>query len=139
MIMLFMVMFFCGVSKNADAKYKYVTERGVNRNTTVKGIFVVAKQYEEAGAYKYKIIMKKNEVKKTIAKNTTTDFTTNGKIIYYSAVVKKISSYETKNCIYKYDIKTGKYTKIISGKSYIVCGCSGRYLYCGRGICLYRA
>jgi len=54
MIMLFMVMFFCGVSKNADAKYKYVTERGVNRNTTVKGIFVVAKQYEEAGAYKYK-------------------------------------------------------------------------------------
>ena len=130
-IMLFMVMVFLGVSKNADAKDKYVTERGVNRNTTIKGISVVAKQYEEAGSYKYKIIMKKNGVKKTIAKNTTTDFTTNGKIIYYSAVVKKISSYETKNCIYKYDIKTGKYTKIISGKSYIVCGCSGRYLYCG--------
>lgn len=130
-IMLFMVMAFLGVSKNADAKDKYITERGVNRNTTIKGISVVAKQYEEAGMYKYKITMKKNGVKKTIAKNTTTDFTTNGKIIYYSVVVKKISSYETKNCIYKYDIKTGKYTKIISGKSYIVCGCSGRYLYCG--------
>ena len=84
-----MVMAFLGVSKNADAKDKYVTERGVNRNTTIKGISVVAKQYEEAGTYKYKIIMKKNGVKKTIAKNTTTDFTTNGKIIYYSAVVKK--------------------------------------------------
>lgn len=130
-IMLFMVMVFLGVSKNADAKDKYVTERGVNRNTTIKGIYVVAKQYEEAGTYKYKIIMKKNGVKKTIAKNTTSDFTTNGKIIYYSAVVKKISSYETKNCIYKYDIKTGKYTKIISGKSYVVSGCSGKYLYCG--------
>lgn len=89
MIMLFMVMFFCGVSKNADAKYKYVTERGVNRNTTVKGIFVVAKQYEEAGAYKYKIIMKKNEVKKTIAKNTTTDFTTNGKLFIILQLLKK--------------------------------------------------
>ena len=115
--MLFMVMVFLGVSKNADAKDKYVTERGVNRNTTIKGISVVAKQYEEAGSYKYKIIMKKNGVKKTIAKNTTTDFTTNGKIIYYSAVVKKISSYETKNCIYKYDIKTGKYTKIKIGRA----------------------
>ena len=64
--MLFMVMVFLGVSKNADAKDKYVTERGVNRNTTIKGISVVAKQYEEAGSYKYKIIMKKNGVKKTI-------------------------------------------------------------------------
>ena len=42
-----MVMVFLGVSKNADAKDKYVTERGVNRNTTIKGISVVAKQYEE--------------------------------------------------------------------------------------------
>ena len=50
-IMLFMVMAFLGVSKNADAKDKYVTERGVNRNTTIKGISVVAKQYEEAGSY----------------------------------------------------------------------------------------
>lgn len=31
----------------------------------------------------------------------------------------------------KYDIKTGKYTKIYPGKSYVVSGCSGRYLYCG--------
>ena len=63
-----MVMVFLGVSKNADAKDKYVTERGVNRNTTIKGISVVAKQYEEAGSYKYKIIMKKNGVKRPLQK-----------------------------------------------------------------------
>lgn len=42
-IMLFMVMVFLGVSKNADAKDKYVTERGVNRNTTIKGNFCCGK------------------------------------------------------------------------------------------------
>ena len=46
-IMLFMVMAFLGVSKNADAKDKYVTERGVNRNTTIKGISVILQQTEK--------------------------------------------------------------------------------------------
>ena len=95
-IMLLMVMVFLGVSKNTDAKDKYICDRGVNSIRTIKGVSVVAKQYEESGIYKYEIIMKKNGVKKTIAKNTTSDFTTNGRIIYYSAIVKKISSYETK-------------------------------------------
>ena len=54
-IMLFMVMVFLGVSKNADAKDKYVTERGVNRNTTIKGFLLWQNNMKKQGRINIKL------------------------------------------------------------------------------------
>lgn len=120
-----------GINKKAEAADKYISNVTVNSVKKINGISFVAKQYQKNDTYKYKIVMKKNGVNKTIAENSTCDFTTNGKFIYYCKVEKKINSYQTQNSIYKYAIKTGKKSKVLSGKQYTVRGCSGRYLYCG--------
>lgn len=128
-IVMLTVMACFGISKKSNAADKYLNNSNVDMPKTINGISFVAKRYEETD--KYEIVMKKNGITKIIAKNTTCDFTTNGKLVYYCKIKKKINSYETKNCIYKYDIKTGKKRKILSGRQYTVRGCSGRYLYCG--------
>lgn len=75
--------------------------------------------------------MKKNGKSITILKKTTAAFVTNGKDLYYAKQGKKIDEYQYKNTIYKYNIKTKKNTKIVSGTEYTVMGCTGKYLYCG--------
>ena len=61
-----------------------------------------------------------------IEKNVLAKFVSNGKLIYYSKIQEKT------NVIYKYDLRTKKKEKILSGKKVGVLGCSGKYLYYGK-------
>lgn len=132
LLICFMISCLSGItSLKAEAAEKYVRNRAVNTVQSVNGVKFVARQYKSGSSYYYKIIMKKGNKSKTIAKKTTSDFVTNGKVLYYVKVGSRISDYQYRNTIYQYNIKTGKHTKIISGTEYTVCGCSGTYLYCG--------
>lgn len=77
--------------------------------------------------------MKKNGKESIIADNANAEFITNGKVLYYSKHEKMIDKelYRFQNTIYRYNIKSGKHTKIITGVDYTVCNCSGKYLYYG--------
>lgn len=115
----------------ACAANHYVTNCAMGVKQTVGKTSFIAKQYKVGNDYRYKIVMKKNGKSKTIAKNTTCAFTTNGKIVYYVARGKKTGDYSYKNTIYKYTIKSGKKSKVVAGTDYTVKGCSGSYIYCG--------
>ena len=54
-IMLFMVMVFLGVSKNADAKDKYVTERGVIEIQLLKGFLLWQNNMKKQGRINIKL------------------------------------------------------------------------------------
>lgn len=124
--------FLCEYS-DAMAMEKYA----LNQEKVGDYIFVV-KQYKSGHEWKDKVECKKvgDDRFTTIDKNTARCFVTNGKVIYYVKRGKKVnsssaSSYKYKNTIYKYDLKTRKKRKVISGTEYQILGCSGRYLYYG--------
>ncbi|MDO5155475.1 MAG: hypothetical protein Q4D51_05875 [Eubacteriales bacterium] len=116
---------------NVQAATPFVTNCAVDVKQKVRKTTFIAKQYRVGTDYRYKIVMKKNGKNKVIAKNTTCAFATDGKTLYYVACGKKVDDYRYQNTIYKYNIKTGKKSKVVSGTDYTILGCSGTYLYCG--------
>lgn len=112
-----------------EAADTYVSSQGWGTPKKIKGAAFAAERMDSG--YGSRIIREKNGESTTILSGVNADFVTNGKILYYSKPIKKINSYSWKNTIYCYNIKTKKSRKIVSGRDYRVCGCSGTYLYCG--------
>lgn len=133
--MILTVLVAVSVPQFSSAASKYVYVCGIGSDgigkKKVGDITFIVKQYQKDSSYYYKIIMKKNGKTKTIEKKMDTSFVTNGEILYYAKEGKKNEDYESMNTIYKYIVKTGKKEKIAAGINYTVCGCSGKYLYCG--------
>jgi hypothetical protein len=75
--------------------------------------------------------MKKNGTKKTISTKGSGSFVAKGNILYYVQKGRAIDEDRFYNTVYKYNIKTGKSEKIVSGVDYVVCGFSRDYLYFG--------
>lgn len=112
-------------SNSSLASSKYISNVACDVKQKVAGKTFVAKQYEENGKYKYKLLMTTNGRTKVLAKDVNCDYVTNGKVLYYTVPG------ETRNTIFKMDIKTGKKKKIVNGRFYAVKACNGKYLYYG--------
>lgn len=130
-----MMIFMCGAGvccnvQLSRAAQKYVSARGEG-SVKVGGVSCQLQQYKKGENYKHRLLMIKNGVKKVVTSNSECSFVTNGKEIYYTVEGKRVSDYEFENTIYRYDIASGKKTKIIKGVQYTVCACNGRYLYYG--------
>lgn len=117
------------LQKDVKASSKYVVNYSENTTIKKKGISFTAKKVKNNV---YHLIVKKNKKTKTITKKSNCNFLTDGKILYYVNRDKKLPDYQYKNTIYKYNVATGKRTKIISGTDYAVTGCNGSYLYYGK-------
>lgn len=74
----------------------------------------------------YNFVVTKNGKETIIEQEVLDCFITDKKVIYYT----KIGN--SKNTIYKYNLKSGKKKKILLAKKVGVFGCSGRYLYYGK-------
>ncbi len=130
-----MMIFMCGAGVCCNVQLsrsaqKYVSARGEG-SVKVGGVSCQLQQYKKGENYKHRLLMIKNGVKKVVTSNSECSFVTNGKEIYYTVEGKRVSDYEFENTIYRYDIVSGKKTKIIKGVQYTVCACNGRYLYYG--------
>lgn len=146
-LMMVVMMCFCiggYKQKDVEASSKYELNRASDVIVKKNGISFQATQNNTSDYddITYRLTMKKKGKTTVITNNSNCSFLTNGKILYYVNKDKKVSDYEYKNTIYKYNITTGKQSKVISGKEYTVAGCNGKYLYCGRddgpdGIKLY--
>lgn len=115
----------------AEAATKYEVNHAIDSPVKIGKATFTSKQYKIGNQYYYKIVMTKNGKSKTILDRTEAAFLTNGIDLFYVKCGSKINEYEYKKTIYKYHIKTGKKTRIVSGKEFTVCGCSGNYLFCG--------
>lgn len=129
------------LQKDVQASNKYEVNHASDVTFKKNGISFTTK-LNDTSNYTYDLIMKKKNKKTIITKKSNCTFLTNGKILYYVTQDQELSDYQYKNTIYKYNIATGKRTKIISGTDYTVEGCKGKYLYCGRdegadGVVLY--
>lgn len=127
-------LFICIMgTQTAQASSAYIVNFGVNNSCRVGGATFSSHTYQSSDIYSAKIVMKKNGKKSTIAKNTDASFVTNGKVLYYSKHEKLLDQelYQFENTIYRYNISSGKHTKIITGLDYTVRNCSGTYLYYG--------
>lgn len=121
------------VQADSTADSTYIVNFGTGTSPQVGGATFVAYTYQSGNTYPAKIVMKKNGKESIIADNTDAAFVTNGKVLYYSKYEKMIDEelYRFQNTIYRYNIKSGKHTKIVTGADYTVCNCSGKYLYYG--------
>ena len=134
MFTLIAVLFCCiGIFK--PVKVEAATPYGFNMvsggKVSAGGATFTAIQYKSGDSYYFKIVMKKNGRKKTLATKAGAEFATNGSILYYVKTGSRTSDYRYRNTIYRYVIKTGKATKVTAGLNYTICGCSGDYLYYG--------
>lgn len=141
----FFMLFICMYNAHTVcAESTYIVNHTVDTPCKAGGVTFVARTYQSGNIYPAKIIMKKNGEEIIIADNANAAFITNGKVLYYSKHGTMIDKefYRFQNTIYRYNIKSGKHTKIITGVDYTVCNCNGKYLYYGtdnggEGIDLY--
>lgn len=131
-IMLIILMVLSMSGSTVQAADRYIHNYGIDSTKSIDGVEFVAKQYEENGTYKYKILMKKNGKTQVLLKDVECDYVTNGKIIYYIKHTVALGDWKYKNTIYRYNIQTKKKERVISGIDYTVRACNGRYLYYGR-------
>lgn len=115
----------------SEAAEKYVSSVAWDVPQKAGGATFVAKRQKVGSEYFSKIIMKKNGKSKILVSKVDAAFVTNGSILYYSKNTKKINDYTWNMTIYSYHIQSGKSVKVVSGRNYMVAGCSGKYLYCG--------
>lgn len=113
-----------------EAAGKFVSSEAWNSPVKVKGAVFTAERYPAGPGYS-KIIRKKDGKSTTILSGVQSEFATDGDVLFYSKPVKQINSFSWKNTVYCYNIKSKKSRKIVSGRDFVVQGCSGRYLYCG--------
>lgn len=110
----------------------YKANQAVDTTMTFKNLSFVARQYRVGYDYQYKLLMTKNGKTSTIATRTTCAFVSNGSVLYYVKRGKSpTQDYSFKNTIYRYLVKTGKKTRLASGKDYTVVQASKNYLYMG--------
>lgn len=140
-ILIMMKKIFCGLMAAVlliglqapvpvEAAGKFVFSETQDSSVKVKGAVFTAERYLTGPGYS-KIIRKKDGKSTTILSGVDAGFATDGDVLYYSKPVKQINSFSWKNTVYCYNIKLKKSRKIVSGRDFVVQGCSGRYLYCG--------
>lgn len=131
---ILMILFMCIQNVyTLRAANVYVSNRAVDEPVNIGGLTFLSRSYQSDSGCMYKIIMKKKGKAAAIAKNTDGTFVTDGKQLYYSQRGELVNrdGYQFQNTIYRYDVESGKCTKIITGINYTVCNCSGKYLYFG--------
>lgn len=116
----------------AQAADCYVMNYEYNTPQNIGGAKFITKKYEKNGTYIYKILMKKNGRTQVLLKDVENGYLTNGKIIYYVKHTEKLSDWKWENTIYRYNIRTKKKERVISGINYTVRASNGRYLYYGQ-------
>lgn len=129
-ICVLLLLVLCN-SKNSEAAGKYVSSMAWDSPIQAGNAVFVAKQQKVGSQYMSKIVIKVNGKSRTLVSKTDAAFVTNGRILYYSKPIKKLNDFVWKKTIFCHNIRTGKSTKVISGKNYIVTGCSGKYIYFG--------
>ena len=132
--MVLMALSLCMMDmQTAQAGSTYIVNFGKTDPCKIGGITFSSHIYQSGDTYPARIVMKKNGKKTTIAKNTDGTFATNGKVLYHSKHVELLDKdlNQFNNTIYRYEIRSGKHTKLITGIDYTIRNCSGTYLYCG--------
>lgn len=109
---------------------KFVSSEAWDSPIKVKGVVFTAKRHQAGPGYT-KIIREKDGKSTTILSGVQAAFVTNGEVLFYSKPVEQINSFSWKNTVYCYNIKSKKSRKFVSGRDFVVQGCSGTYLYCG--------
>lgn len=133
--MICVLLLFCGMgmlhnTQTGKAAQKYKMGYS-NEPLKIAGRSFQMESNQEENANGYRLVMISHGKKKVIASNCFYEYLTNGKVIYYVVQGKKVSDYEYRNTIYRYDIASQKKKKIIAGTEYTIRACNGRYLYCG--------